>query len=41
VLHLLELLAQGERDVEARRLHETDDVDAAVRERLATHLEAG
>lgn len=34
-LHLLKLVAQGERDYEAGRVHQSADVEAAVRQRLA------
>jgi prevent-host-death family protein len=36
-LHLLKLVAQGERDYETDRVHDSAVVDAAVRERLAEH----
>jgi prevent-host-death family protein len=36
-LHLLKLVAQGERDYETDRVHDSAAVDAAVRERLAEH----
>lgn len=36
-LHLLKLLAQGDRDHDAGRVHDTAAVDAAVRDRLAAH----
>jgi prevent-host-death family protein len=34
-LHLLKLLAQGDRDHDTGRVHDTAAVDAAVRDRLA------
>lgn len=34
-LHLLKLLAQGDRDHDAGRVHDTAAVDTAVRDRLA------
>ena len=34
-LHLLKLMEQGERDYHEGRVHDTDAVDAAVREQLA------
>ena len=37
VLHLLKLLAQGDRDHDAGRVHGTAAVDAAIRDRLAAH----
>jgi prevent-host-death family protein len=36
-LHLLKLLAQGDRDLDTGRVHDTAAVDAAVRDRLAAH----
>lgn len=39
--HLLKMLAQGERDYDAGRVHEPADVDAAVRQRLADHRHDG
>jgi prevent-host-death family protein len=36
-LHLLKLLAQGDRDHDTGRVHDTAAVDAAVRDRLAAH----
>lgn len=36
-LHLLKLLAQGDRDHDAGRVHDAVAVDTAVRERLAAH----
>jgi prevent-host-death family protein len=36
-LHLLKLLAHGERDYEADRVHESAAADSAVRQRLAEH----
>ena len=36
-LHLLKLLAQGDRDHDAGRVHDTAAVDTAVRDRLAAH----
>jgi prevent-host-death family protein len=37
VLHLLKLLAQGDHDHDAGRVHDTAAVDAAIRDRLAAH----
>lgn len=36
-LHLLKLLAQGDRDHDAGRVHDPAAVDAGVRDRLAAH----
>jgi prevent-host-death family protein len=36
-LHLLKLVAQGDRDHDAGRVHDADAVDVAVRGRLAAH----
>jgi prevent-host-death family protein len=36
-LHLLKLLAQGERDYETDRVHESAAVDAVIQQRLAEH----
>jgi len=36
-LHLIKLIAQGDRDHDASRVHDLDAVDAAVRGRLAAH----
>jgi hypothetical protein len=40
-LHLLKLLAQGERDYEAGRVHDSAAVDATIRQRLAEHRRDG
>ena len=39
-LHLLKLLAQGDRDHDAGRVHDTAAVDTAIRDRLAAHQQA-
>ena len=36
-LYLLKLLAQGDRDHDAGRVHDTAALDTAVRDRLAVH----
>jgi prevent-host-death family protein len=36
-LHVLKLVAQGERDYDADRVHDTRAVDRAMRERIAAH----
>jgi prevent-host-death family protein len=36
-LHLLKLIAQGDHDYDAGRVHDTAAVDTAVRDRLAAH----
>jgi prevent-host-death family protein len=38
-LHLLKLVAQGERDYEIGRIHDSATVDAAVQQRLADRRE--
>jgi prevent-host-death family protein len=40
-LHLLKLLAQGERDYDAGRVNDSAAVDATVRRRLAEHRRDG
>lgn len=40
-LHMLKLLAQGERDYEADRVHDSTAVDARVRQHLTGHRHVG